>query len=110
MENNHNIESLLSSLDGIQKASPGPYFFTRVQARLQQDQPGTWGSIIRVITRPSIALGTLCLVVVVNAAALFYHREETTAVAQQLEQVSPDEYNTTLASNSYYDENSDIRP
>jgi len=36
------VEEALSSLDGIQRAQPGPYFVTRLTARLQNDKRNVW--------------------------------------------------------------------
>ncbi len=109
MEQKKEIENILNSLDGLQKASPGDFFFTRVQARLQNEEISFWGRITAFITRPTVAMATLCLIFLLNAAALFYQRtfSSAPAFAEQLEQQSADDYNTTLAANSYYDDNSD---
>ena len=103
-------ESILNSLEGLQKASPGAFFFTRVQARLQKEELGGWARLAAFLARPRIALATLGIIFLLNAAALFYQRAAATAVtADQAEQTNTDEYNTTLAANSYYDENTDAR-
>jgi len=110
MEKRKEIVKILSSLDGMEKASPGDFFFTRVQARLQRQETSTWGSITAFVTRPTVALATLCIIFLLNAAALFYQRTSSnSSVADQLEQNSADDYNTTLAANSYYDENTEAR-
>ena len=105
---NSNTEHILNSLDSLQKASPGPFFYTRVQARLQKEKTGVWGSLASYFTRPAVALVTLGLIFLLNAAAFFYERQ-TTGLSDQTEQTVNEEYNTTLAVNSYYDENNDPR-
>jgi len=100
---------ILDSLEGLQKASPGPFFYTRVLARLQKEESGIWGRLVAYITRPSIALATLALIFLLNAAAFFYEREVSLMAADQNEQTINEDYNTTLAANSYYDENNDAR-
>lgn len=107
MENKNETESILNSLDGVQKASPGAFFFTRVQARLQKEETGFWGSLASFIARPKVALATLCLIFLLNAAALFYQKKSSAVVADQNEQSLTDDYNTTVATNSYYDENTE---
>lgn len=101
-------EHILNSLEGLQKASPGTFFYTRVQARLQKEETGIWSNLAGYITRPAVALVTLGLIFLLNAAAFFYERE-VSAAADQSEQTVNEEYNTTLAANSYYDENNDAR-
>ena len=111
MEKKTTIENIVTSLDGLQKASPGDFFYTRVQARLQKDEITQWGRIASFITRPAVALATLCVICLLNAAALFYQHQSSanSVMADQFEQSSTDDYNTTVASNSYYDENTEAR-
>ena len=109
MEKKNEIESILESLSGLQKASPGAFFFTRVQAGLQKGETGFWGKLAVFLTKPSVALATLCLIFLLNAAALFYHKQTTASVSDQNEQSSTDDYNTTVAANSYYVDNTEAR-
>ena len=113
MKNKHEtaakIEGILNSLDGLQKAGAGPFFFTRVQARLQKEEISLWGRFAGFMTRPAVALATLFLIFLLNAAALFYQQKSAIAAADQFETGSAEDFNTTLAANSYYDENTDAR-
>jgi hypothetical protein len=109
MDKKKEIETIINSLEGMQKASPGDFFFTRVQAKLQKEEISLWGRIASFITKPTVALATLCLIFLLNAAALFYQSSSSTSMVDQVEQSSADDYNTTLAANSYYDENTDAR-
>ncbi len=111
MEQITQTDNIINSLDGLQKASPGDFFFTRVQARLHKEEISLWSRVTAFITRPAVALATLCVICLLNAAALFYQHESAanSVMADQFEQTSPDDYNTTVASNSYYDENADAR-
>jgi len=107
MKQKEEIDSILNSLDGLQKAGPGDFFFTRVQARLEKEETSLWGRVAGFITKPAVALATLCVICLLNAAALFYeHEASRSGLADQLEQ-SSDEYNTTVAANTYYDENTE---
>jgi hypothetical protein len=108
MENKKETESILDSLDGVQKASPSAFFFTRVQARLQKEETGFWGNLASFITKPAVATATLCLIFLLNAAALFYQKESSAAIADQNEQSLTEDYNTTVTANSYYDENTEV--
>ena len=103
------VNHILDSLEGLQQASPGPFFYTRVQARLRKEETGFWGKLAGYFTRPAVAVATLCLIFLLNTAAFFYERETSPAMADQNEQTINEEYNTTLALNSYYDENNDAR-
>ncbi|GAC1425352.1 MAG: hypothetical protein NVSMB7_01650 [Chitinophagaceae bacterium] len=109
MKNKNEIEDILHSLDGLQKASPGAFFYTRVQARLQKEETGFWGNLASFLTKPAVALATLCLIFILNAAAFFYQKEASATGPEQNEQTLAEDYNTTLAANSYYDLNTEAR-
>ena len=108
MEKKNETESILNSLDGLQKATPGAFFYTRVQARLQKEETGFWANIALFLTKPSVAMATLCLIFLLNAAAFFYRHESSSAMADQNEQALTEDYNTTVAANSYYEENTEV--
>lgn len=104
-------EEALNSLDGIQKASPGPFFFIRVDARLRKEShAGFWGKMAYFFSMPSVAIASVVFVILLNTAAFFYQKAETSNIlaAEQSEQLNADDYNTTVASNSYYDENTEL--
>jgi hypothetical protein len=105
------VEDALNSLDGLQKASPGPFFFTRVQAGLRKEETGIWGRIGWFITKPAVAVASLSLVILLNAAVLLYQKQvpSGSGIADQNEPAYADDYNTTVATNSYYDENIESR-
>ena len=60
------VNATLNSLDHVQRATPGPFFFTRVQARLNKEEKSSWEQIGSFIGRPQIAFAGLCLVIVLN--------------------------------------------
>ena len=105
------VEETMNSLEGLQKASPAPFFFTRVQARIQREQNNQWSIISSFIARPAVAVAGISLIVLLNVAALFYQKEHsaTAMLTDQNDTVNTDDYNTTVATNSYYDENIEAR-
>lgn len=103
------VDQAMNSLDGLSTASPGPFFYTRVQARLQRQAGSGWESVTSFITRPAVALAGLCIIVLLNAVA-FYLRPDSgnmgsaAATISASEQGYADEYGS-LANNFLYDEN-----
>lgn len=111
MRDKENIErkvaAALNSLDGIQKAGPGPFFYTRVQARLQKQRSNEWERVVSFITRPSVALGGLCIIILLNAMAFYFQPAATGALAVSTpaaESGYVEDY-SNLAGNFFYDEN-----
>jgi hypothetical protein len=102
------VQEAMNSLDGVQKTGPGPFFFTRVQARLQGQRGSGWEKAVSVITRPSIALTGLCLIILLNAVAFYFHPAAGSgALALSAGSNDPgyaDDYGN-LATNFFYDEN-----
>ena len=101
------VNTTLGSLDDVQRATPGPFFFTRVQARLERDEKSSWERISSFIGRPQIAFAGLCIVVVLNLwAVLRQDNPSTSARIDLTEQSSTEDY--SVAANSFiYEENSD---
>jgi hypothetical protein len=97
------IERTLESLDGMQRATPQPWFFTRVKARLQREERSVWESIGSFLSKPAVAMAGLGLILILNLFVLFKqdNLHEATNVANQPVQLSDSE--SILASNSSFD-------
>ncbi len=68
---NQQIDDALNSLDGAERATPGLYFFTRLQQRLNAGQNSFGSKIGLWISRPAIALSVLMVVILLNLAVIF---------------------------------------
>ncbi len=100
---NKKIEETLGSLEGIQKASPAPYFFTRLEARMQREK-SIWDKITSFITTPAIAVGSICFIFLVNVAVIFSSAPVENTATSQNEIAAVDEY-SQLSSTFYEFEN-----
>lgn len=61
------IDDILQSLDGIQRAEPQPFFYTRLQAKLDvPDETNNW----RWLSKPAFSFATLLLLLVLNIAMI----------------------------------------
>lgn len=101
------VEETLNSLDGLQKAAATPFFYTRLKASMQNEPNNFWATVTSFITKPVIAFAVVGLVILLNASALFLQNNNSTAdvaVTSQTDQANADDYNTTLAANTYYNE------
>lgn len=100
------LAKALESLDGIQRATPQPYFYTRLKARLTKNDR-EWAGITGFISRPAYALAMICVVLLINTWAVVQDNSDTTTTTQAnalqmvTDQQLPDEYN--VAVNTFYD-------
>ena len=94
-------EEALSSLDGLVKASPGPYFYTRLEARMNRAKNNVWDHMVFMLNRPVVAIGLALFVIAINTTVVL-QKNETSTLADQAELTVSEEYN--LASNTYLDE------
>ena len=97
------IEKTLESLDGMKRAEPQAFFFTRLMARLEKDQKSWWESTGAFLAKPVMVAVCLCLILVFNAFILFNQDSETeqNGTAAAIDNVSENEF--IVASNSSFD-------
>lgn len=96
------IDETLNSFDGIRRATPQPYFYTRLIARLAKKE-NSWSGIAGLIGRPVYAFTMICVVLFVNTWIVF--NNDTDVIPGNSQQAVtadlPDEYN--LAVTTFYD-------
>lgn len=88
----------MDSVNGIERAHPSPFFYTRLMARIGNRESSAWERVSRLITRPSIAAISLSLVLILNVFVV---------VNQVSANDAPDNSETALAeeyssANAYY--------
>jgi hypothetical protein len=64
------VNAALSSLDSVQRATPKPYFYTRVRARLEE-QSNPWSKVARIMSQPVWAFSAAALFVTLNVLVAF---------------------------------------
>ena len=86
------FEEILHSIDGIKKASPPNFFFTRLEARMQKGK-SIWEKVTSFVVRPAITFACICLVLMVNAVVILSSSKSEKMVAQQNSELTTvDEY------------------
>lgn len=87
------IDKILNSLEGIERAEPRPFFFTRLEARMQKEN-NVWSTITGFLARPAMAFSVIVIVLIINAVALLgsFNSQQTVADTEMLELPSIDEY------------------
>jgi uncharacterized membrane protein YdfJ with MMPL/SSD domain len=94
---NKKIDEAMQSLDGLEKASPRTYFFTRLEARMEREK-SRWEVISSFVAKPIVAFACICLIIMINAAVIFSSANSKNVTDQQnSEQATADEYNSVSA-------------
>src|ERR1700752_1537016 len=73
---NNRINDALASIDGIERAEPKPFLFTRVMAKMQATKETVWEKASGFISRPSFAIAGLSLVIVLNIMVITARSKE----------------------------------
>ena len=100
------VEEILESLNGIEKAEPRPFFFTRLQARMaRESDPSVFGRAISVFSRPAVVMATLLVFLLVNGYFLFNRMSPSQPATEEVTyQALAVEY-TNLNAPALYDSN-----
>ncbi|HZI69269.1 MAG TPA: hypothetical protein VFD44_06145 [Hanamia sp.] len=93
---NKKIDEAMQSLNGIEKASPAPYFFTRLEARMQREK-SAWEWISSFVAKPVVAFVCISLVILINAAVILSSTSLVNSSSQNSELATADEYNSVSA-------------
>lgn len=94
---NRKIHEAMQSLNGIEKASPGSYFFTRLEARLEK-QKSRWETLSGFLSKPVVAVACICIILMINAAVILSSANlKSSADQQNNELANADEYNSVSA-------------
>jgi hypothetical protein len=97
------VQKALDSLDGIQRAEPQPYFYTRLRARLQRNERTIWENMGSFMARPVVAVAGLCLILVMNAFILLRQDNNASTGSQATIESIITDNETILASSSSFD-------
>ena len=98
------IDDVMHSMDNINRASPRPFLFTRLEARMQNEK-NIWGRMSSFVARPVIAFACICFVLIINVMVIFLSNNSGDPVAQQgNELTTADEY-SQVSSTLYEFEN-----
>ena len=94
----------MHSLDGIEKASPRPFLFTRLEARMQTEK-NVWYKLSSFVAKPIVAFACICLVLIINASVILLSDTKSNALTQTSpELATADEY-SQISSTIYEFEN-----
>ncbi|MEP7374396.1 MAG: hypothetical protein ABI675_13465 [Chitinophagaceae bacterium] len=103
------VEDALNSLDGIQRAAPQPWLFSRVKGRLlRQEEKTKWETIGSFLSKPAVAIAGLLLILGLNGVLLFNQQSGSSVVVQN--ELQPNDSESLLASSSNFDYENLVQP
>jgi len=104
------IEDALNSLDGVHRAAPQPWLFTRVKGiLLKQEEKTRWEIIGSFLSKPVVAISGLFLILGLNGILLFNQQSGSSVVAIQSE-LQPNDSESLIASSSSFDYENLVQP
>lgn len=104
------VEKTLNSLDGIQRAEPQPWLFSRVKGRLMQEEKTVWETISSFLSKPVIAIAGLCLILMLNGFLLFNQGKESSSAILTSQTEQPLDSESLIASSSSFDYETFVQP
>lgn len=99
------IETALTSLDHLTRVGPGPFFYTRVQARLNRKDRTVWEKVSGFIAQPAVALSVICLIISLNTLVIFQTKTSPSFI-EQSGSIAADDSDVVDTIAFYYEENS----
>lgn len=95
-----NIDLILDSLDGIERAQPKPFLHTRVLARMDKNRSNPWVQTWNFISRPVVSFSFITCILIINLYTLFQRTEEQSQVREDTVASTSVDYESQFV--SYY--------
>jgi hypothetical protein len=104
------VEEALNSLDGIQRAEPQAWLFSRIKGRLLKEEEKTrWETISSFLSKPAVAIASLVLILGLNGV-LVYNQQSGSAVSAIQTELQPNDSESLIASSSSFDYENLVQP
>ncbi|MFM1795166.1 MAG: hypothetical protein RL642_1551 [Bacteroidota bacterium] len=100
MKKGYSIEEIMNSLDGIERAEPAPFLFTRVHARYLKNENSQALTLFRFIAKPSFVMAVAFLIILINGY-IMYNRNAFQQQQDEMGQTIAAEYGRQNAINPY---------
>jgi len=93
------IDEAMDSILNIGQATPQPFFYTRLMARIQRQESNGWEKISGLISRPVVALITVSTVLMLNIYVALNETSSSVNSSEISELATADD----LGTNTFYD-------
>jgi hypothetical protein len=104
-KNRIKIEEVLGSLDGIRRAKAPAFFYTRLMARMENEQEVAGGVIGRWLTRPALTLSLATVILLLNIAVILQSWKQDASSTNMAESAQIAVADYPMATYPVYDEN-----
>ena len=98
------IDDVMHSMDSINRASPRPFLFTRLEARMQNEK-NIWVKLSSFVARPVVAFICICFVLIINAMVIFLLNNADNSFAQEVNDLATADEYSQVSSTLYEFEN-----
>ncbi|MFY7793788.1 MAG: hypothetical protein ACOVQS_08415 [Chitinophagaceae bacterium] len=78
-----NIDLILDSLDGMERAQPRPFLHTRVMARMEQNRRNPWVQTWNFVSRPAVSLTIIAGLMLLNFITLYQRTNDRSAIHEE---------------------------
>ncbi len=98
------IDEVMRSMDGMSRATPRPFLFTRLEARMQREK-NIWIRLSSFVARPVVAFACICFILLINAMVVLLVHNPAGSLAQAGNELATTDEYTQVSSNLYEFEN-----
>ena len=95
-----NIDLILDSLDGMERAQPRPFLHTRIMARMERNRRNPWVQTWNFVSRPAVSLTIIAGLMLLNFITLYQRTSEQTEIREEMTASASVEYEAQFV--SYY--------
>ena len=93
------VEEAMDSILNIAQATPQPFFYTRLIARIEKQESNGWEKMSSLVSRPAFAFITVFMVLLLNIYVAFNETSTASSSAEISEVATADD----LGTNTFYD-------
>src|SRR4051812_40701383 len=88
------VNDTIESFDGAVRAQPKPFLFARISRLIVQrsNEQNIWMRIAAFISRPSVAIAGIALLIIINAAIIYERRSNGDKTIVQINAATADEF------------------
>ena len=93
------VDEAMDSILNIGQATPQPFFYTRLMARIQRQESSGWEKISGLISRPVVAIITVSTVLMLNIYVALNESSPSVNSSEMYDVATADD----LGTNTFYD-------